>query len=221
MIPDRLRTALIAAHIVSLATLFRSVVYERWITVLASLLLLAGASAALRGRTWGIGVSLAAATAFPAAWLLGIAPPWFALVGLVGALPFVLSLRAMAQFDKVATALGTTLAGVGALGCAITFKIAAPWLFATFPSLRPSWEAGNFVPALIITTVAFGLSMAGRTKRASLGSETGAASEAGARAHSTTTRVRVAPEQREPVGSEPDAWANDEDEASESRGRRT
>jgi hypothetical protein len=223
MSPDRLRTALIAAQIVSIATLFRSVVYERWITVLASLLLLAGASAALRGRTWGIGVSLAAATAFPAAWLLGIAPPWFALVGWIGALPFMLSLRAMAQFDKGATALGAALAGVGAIGSAITFKAAAPWLFSTFPSLRPSWEAANFGPALIITTVALGLTITSRPKRAALASSSAGVHTGSAGAASEVSRVRVAPPAQAPVElglethDERDAENEADDEASDGR----
>jgi hypothetical protein len=219
MSPDRLRTALIAAQVVSIATLFRSVVYERWITVLASFLLLVGASAALRGRTWGIGVSLAAATAFPAAWLLGIAPPWFALVGWIGALPFMLSLRAMAQFDKGATALGATLAGVGAIGSAITFKAAAPWLFSTFPSLRPSWEAGNIWWALFITTVALVLAISSGAKRAALASSSTEVHTRSAAAASEASRVRVASPTRAPVehGRETRGENDADDEASDER----
>src|SRR5262249_12999987 len=55
-------------------------------------------------RTRGIGLVLAAASWFPIAWAIGIAPVWFCLVGLVGALPFALTSRALARFDKQAGA---------------------------------------------------------------------------------------------------------------------
>lgn len=138
MLPRSLHVSLIAAHAVGFATLIRSVAFDRWITVAASLLLILGATAALRGRTWGTALSLASAIAFPVAWAIGIAPPWFVFVGLIGALPFVLASGALARFDRSATAwLAGLAAGLGALG-AVAWKLVAWDLFAAFPALRPS-----------------------------------------------------------------------------------
>jgi hypothetical protein len=136
----RLRLALLAVEAVGAATLFRSIAYDRWITVLASVLLITGAIAAQRSRVWGIGLAFGAAVAFPVAWAIGIAPMWFCLVGLAGALPFALTLRAFMRFDRGATALLATLAAsAGALG-AIAWKEYALTTFAMFPSLLPSIE---------------------------------------------------------------------------------
>ena len=92
----RLQLSLVIAQVVGAATLLRSVAYDRWITVLAAALLIVGASAARRGRSWGVGLALGAAASFPVAWAIGIAPPWFCLVG---ALPFAIASRAFARFD--------------------------------------------------------------------------------------------------------------------------
>ncbi len=138
MLPRSLHVSLIAAHAVGFATLIRSVAFDRWITVVASLLLIVGATAALRGRTWGTALSLASAVAFPVAFAIGIAPPWFVFVGLIGALPFVLASGALARFDRRATAwLAGIAAGMGAFG-AVAWKLIAWDLFAAFPALRPS-----------------------------------------------------------------------------------
>ena len=137
----RFRLSLVVLQLVGLATLLRSIAYDRWITVLASVLLLVGAAAAQRGRTWGVALSFAAAMAFPVAWMIGIAPPWFALVGLVGAMPFAIASRAFARFDKGATRVLTVVAAsAGALG-ALAWKEYAWSIISTFPSFRPSLEA--------------------------------------------------------------------------------
>lgn len=138
MLPRSLNVSLIAAHAVGFATLIRSVAFDRWITVVASLLLIVGATAALRGRTWGTALAFASAVAFPVAFAIGIAPLWFVFVGLIGALPFILASGALARFDRRATAwLAGIAAGLGASG-AIAWKLVAWDLFAAFPSLRPS-----------------------------------------------------------------------------------
>ena len=87
MLPRTVQTSLVAAQVVGFAPLLRSVAWDRWITVLVSVMLLLGTTAALRGRSWGIALSLAAAAFFPAAWLLGMAPFWFLAAGAVAAWP--------------------------------------------------------------------------------------------------------------------------------------
>ncbi|MDB4940826.1 MAG: hypothetical protein JWP97_360 [Labilithrix sp.] len=125
-------------QIVGVLTLLRSVALDRWVTVLASLVLLAGATAARRNRSWGVLLALAAASAFPVAFLIGIAPPWFMLVGLVGARPFLLSSRAFARFDKGAAALLAGLAvSFGAAGAVLWKEVVWP-VFLEHPMLWPS-----------------------------------------------------------------------------------
>jgi hypothetical protein len=132
------RLSLFTIHLVASATLIRSIIYDRWITVLASLVLLAGAAAVQRGKTWGVGVTLGAAAAFPTAWAIGIAPPWFCLVGAVGALPFLLTSRALARFDAAATALGASIAATTGLLAAVAWRAFAPLVIAHFPEFAPS-----------------------------------------------------------------------------------
>jgi hypothetical protein len=166
VLPRHLHVSLVAAHAVGFATLIRSVAFDRWITVLASLLLVAGATAALRGRTWGVILAFASATAFPVAWAIGIAPLWFVFVGLLGALPYMLVSGALAQIDKKAARWLTALAaGAGALG-AIGWKLVAWDVFAAFPSLRPSAfpQHGAAVLALLGAGMVAML-VASRTKR--------------------------------------------------------
>ncbi len=122
-------------------TLLRSIAYDRWITVFASVLLIVGAMAAQRGRSWGVALAFATACAFPVAFAIGIAPAWFCLVGLIGAWPFALSVRPFARFDKGATRLLAALAAIGGIGGAIAYKSVAWDLFTEFPSLRPSGDA--------------------------------------------------------------------------------
>ena len=128
-LPGHLVLSLGAVHAVAFATLFRSVLFERWTTVVASIALIIGASAALRARTWGIGVVLAVAAAFPGAVLLGFAPSWFWGVGIVGAIPFLLTLRPMARFDAGATALFAMLAGGTGVVAAYAWREAAYAIF--------------------------------------------------------------------------------------------
>lgn len=149
----RLHLALVATQLVAAATLVRSIAYDRWITVLASVLLLIGAAAAKRGKTWGIALSLASAAAFPVAFAIGIAPAWFCLVGMVGALPFAFTSRAFARFDKGATTLLAVLAATGGAIGAMAWKEMAWSVFYEIPLLRPSIEAqhGLALTALVAT----------------------------------------------------------------------
>lgn len=128
----RLSASLYVAQIVALATLVRSIVCERWITVLASALLIAGAQAALRNRTWGLGLALVTAAAFPAAHLLGMAPAWFWFVGAAGAAPFALTTRPMVRFDRGATILFAVLAVSAGFTCAMAWRETAPMVGAFF-----------------------------------------------------------------------------------------
>jgi hypothetical protein len=166
----RLQLSLVAAQLVGAATFLRSVAYDRWITVLASVLLIVGASAAKRGRSWGVGLALGAASAFPVAWAIGIAPAWFCLVGIVGALPFAIASRAFARFDKGATALLAFLAAsAGAIG-AIAWKEYAWSIFTTFPSSRPSLEAQHGLELTALTALVAVAALTARGKHESLAS---------------------------------------------------
>lgn len=162
----RLRLSLVAAQLVGAATLLRSIAYDRWITVIAAVLLIAGATAAQRGRAWGVALAFAAAAAFPVAFAIGIAPAWFCLVGLIGALPFALTSRAFARVDKGATALLTVLAASTGAAGAIAWKQYAWDVFEMFPSWMPSREAQHGVA---LTLVALAAALVVRTGRGALG----------------------------------------------------
>ncbi len=139
----RLELALALVHVAASATLLRSILYDRWITVLASLVLLGGAAAARRGKTWGIGVALGAGAAFPMARMLGMAPAWFWAVGAIGALPFLLTSRSLARFDAKATAVGASLATTVGLLSALGWRVFAPAIVTAFPALRPGFTPAN------------------------------------------------------------------------------
>lgn len=145
MSPRRLRLAVLAAEIAAVATLARSIAYDRWITVLAASVLLVGALAARRQRTWGVGLALGAAASFPVAFLVGIAPAWFVLVGIAGALPFLATSRALARFDARSTAFLATLAAAVGAACAWGWKQIAWSVFEAVPALGPGLEASHGV----------------------------------------------------------------------------
>jgi hypothetical protein len=145
----------LAVELAGAATLIRSIAYDRWITVLASVLLLVGATATRRGRAWGVGLTFAAASAFPVAWAIGIAPAWFGLIGLLGALPFALMTRAFVRFDARATALLAAIAAALGASGAIAWKQYHLVAFQAFPSLLPSlhFNHGLAISALISATL--------------------------------------------------------------------
>lgn len=154
MLLRQVRASLFFVQLVALATLLRSIAYDRWITVLAAVLLLVGATAAQRGRSWGVALTFAQAMAFPVAWMVGIAPAWFCLVGLIGALPFLLTSGAFARFDKGATRLLAALAVTGGAAGAIAWKEWAWSVFDAFPSLTPSAHLHH--PLVVALVAAFG-----------------------------------------------------------------
>jgi hypothetical protein len=169
VLPPRLSSSLYLSQLVAFLTLIRSVAYDRWITVLGSVLLIIGATAALRHRTWGIGLMLASAVAFPVAWAIGIAPPWFCLVGLAGALPFVHSWRAMVRFDRGAAMLYAALATIGGTATALLWKTYAYSVFDAIPALTPTDEAGHLgllgaTAAMAAIAIASGLRVGGCTQ---------------------------------------------------------
>jgi hypothetical protein len=184
----RLRLSLVIAQAVGVLTLLRSIAFDRWITVLASLLLIGGAMAAQRGRTWGVPLAFAAAVAFPVAFLIGIAPPWFCLVGLAGAWPFALSARPFARFDKGATVLLAAITTTLGAAAAITWKEVAWSVFVTFPSLRPSIDAQHGVALAAVLAVVVG-ALAGRARHPAI--RVGAESEAGEARVRIGERVRI------------------------------
>ncbi|HSO31922.1 MAG TPA: hypothetical protein VLT33_05385 [Labilithrix sp.] len=162
MLPRRVRLSLLAAQVISVATLLRSIAFDRWITVLASLLLIGGAMAARRGKAWGIGLTFATAVWFPVAFAIGIAPAWFCLVGLVGALPFAFTLRPFARFDKGATALLAGIAAATGTAIALAWKELAWSIFQVVPSLAPSGVAQHGL--LVTTTLLVVLGIASRSR---------------------------------------------------------
>lgn len=127
---DRVQASLFAVVFVALPLIMRCVVYERWVTLFGALMLVVGALAAIRWRTWGVGLVLCAGTAFPTAHLLGMAPAWFWGVGVAAALPFALSWRPMAFFDRSAAALYAVVAVGGGITCALAFYEYGAWVEA-------------------------------------------------------------------------------------------
>lgn len=189
----RVASSLLIAEAVGVATLLRSIAYDRWITVLASLFLIGGALAAQRGRTWGVGMSFAAAVSFPVAFAIGIAPPWFCLVGLAGMLPFALTWRPLARFDKGATAVLAAAAVTAGTAAAMAWKEMAWDVFTAFPSLMPSRYAHHDVALLATVAVTVGL-VAGwrRTAR-----------DAAEASSDTATRYRIVDSERSMALDEP------------------
>ncbi len=120
-----------------MATLVRSVAFDRWITVLVASMLFVGALAAKRDRAWGVALALVSAAWFPVAWMIGIAPSWFAFVGAAGMMPFLIASRAFAKFDRGATTLLAGIAGVLGAAGAIGWKAAAIPIMHAIPALRP------------------------------------------------------------------------------------
>jgi hypothetical protein len=129
-LPAKVQVSLILVLLMAVPMFARCVSHGYWVTVVATGMLVAGALASLAGRTWGVGLTLLAGSAFPAAYFLGMAPPIFLGVGYVGALPFVLTWKPMAFFDRPAAKLFATLAIAGGIACAVTWHEVGPWVVA-------------------------------------------------------------------------------------------
>lgn len=215
MVAHRLRNSLYVAQLVALATLVRSVAFDRWITVLASLALFAGATAATRGKTWGVGVALAAATVFPAVFALGMAPGWFLMVGLLGALPFLHASRVLAKFDARATAILATLAASLGVGVAFAWRAYAWDLFSSIPALRPSFYPHHLAAVLAILA---GAIVARRSLfRSSLAVPAGADAQG---ANETLARVAIDAPTRVAVDMDDEAFEDEESRAAAAAARR-
>lgn len=118
-LPRHLVLALVASESLGLALVARSLLLGRVTTVVVATLLVVGAQAALRERTWGVGLLLGTATAFGVAAATGFGPGWFAVVAALSALPFAMTLGPMVRFDGAAAAtfamLSTALGAAGAM----------------------------------------------------------------------------------------------------------
>lgn len=150
VLPRDLRTSLLATQLLAFATLARSVAYGYWFTIGVSTLMIVGALAAMRSRTWGVALTFATATTFTAAALLGIAPAWFLGVGAVGALPFLLSSESMARFDRQATTWLAALASGAGAALAVAWNVVAWSVFVTVPALAPTRFVSNGLAATAV-----------------------------------------------------------------------
>lgn len=204
-----MQTALTLANVAGLVMLLRSVAFDRWISVFAAALLLTGVAAARRNRTWGVALSFASAAAFPVFVAIGIAPPWFLLVGALGMLPFAIAARSFAKFDKAATillaAIGASLGGLLAVG----WSQVAPSLFDTLPFIRPSYYAHHGFALLGITGLAIAASVRRRRKEAASNTASSSSSE------ETSTRYRIGEPMRVASANEAELAYADEFEPEE------
>jgi hypothetical protein len=197
VLPRSVQTSLLATQLVAFATLARSVAYDRWFTVVISSLMIIGALAAVRHRTWGVVLSFATAVTLAVVSLIGIAPMWFVGVGAIGALPFLLTSEALGRFDRQATALLAGMAaGVGA-SVAVAWKLVAWNVFVSFPMLWPSERAqhGLAVSAVLALAAFVTLAQRARYRR-----------EEGVRVAAEPALVRIAD-----VGHTPPSAAYEED----------
>jgi hypothetical protein len=138
VLPRNVHLSILLVQLVAIATLMRSIAFDRWITILASIVLLVGAAAAKRNRAWGVALMFAQAIAFPVAFIVGIAPAWFCLVGALGMIPFMLTAPGFARVDRGATRLLAALAFAGGSLGAIVWKKIAWDVFDAIPFFYPS-----------------------------------------------------------------------------------
>lgn len=163
MLPVHVRRALGVAQLVGAATLLHSAAYSYWATVLAAWLLVVGATAAKRGRAWGVALGFAMAASFAAAFLLEMAPSWFCIVAAAGGLPFALTLRAFTRADKMATVALTALSAALGVAAASAWWFVAWPLFGALPLIRPTWHAS--IPSMLVGAGLLGIVAAAGWKR--------------------------------------------------------
>jgi hypothetical protein len=197
-------------QLVSIATLMRSIAFDRWITIFASLVLLAGAAAAKRNRAWGVALMFAQAVAFPAAFMIGIAPAWFCLVGAVAMIPFMLTAPGFMRVDRGATRLLYALAIAGGALGAITWKKIAWDVFEAIPFLSPSGSAHH--GWIVAAVAALGVGIAVRDRKLVDAAEEEA--RAGALA-GTSTNARIASPARIAIPDETSHIDEETDDAME------
>lgn len=208
VLPRNVRLSILAVQLVTIATLMRSVAFDRWITILASLVLLVGAAAAKRNRAWGVALMFAQAAAFPVAFMIGIAPAWFCLVGAVGMIPFLLTAPGFARVDRGATRLLASLAFAGgALGAIVWKKIA----WDVFEAIPFFWPSGYPHHGWIVAAIAaLGLGIAVRDRKLVDAEEAEEGAGAGA---SASMNARIAVPAR--IAAEPEISLTEEEEERE------
>ena len=135
-VPLHVVLSLLAAEIIGIDVIVLCLTGQghvgRFVTASAACGLLLGAIAGMRGRTWGVGLLLASASAFFVSGVLGMGPPFFFLVAALGALPFALTAKYMARFDLGATILFALGAGTLGLGASIAWCALAPAVIPMF-----------------------------------------------------------------------------------------
>ncbi|MBX3258714.1 MAG: hypothetical protein KIS78_08480 [Labilithrix sp.] len=129
-LPLHVIVSLLAVHVVAFDVLVGCAASHahlgRFVTATAAAGLAFGATAALCERTWGVGLTLAAATSFFVAGALGMGPATFFVVAAVGALPFLFTMKHMARFHLGATVLFALLAGAAGTTASFAWSAIAP-----------------------------------------------------------------------------------------------
>lgn len=162
VLPRNVSLSILLVQLVAIATLMRSIAFDRWITIFAALVLLVGAAAAKRNRAWGVALMFAQAIAFPAAFLIGIAPAWFCFVGAIGMIPFMLAAPGFARLDRGATRLLAALAVAGGSLGAIVWKKIAWDVFDAIPALYPSGYPHHGWIVAAVAALGLGIAFRGR-----------------------------------------------------------
>lgn len=135
------RFALAPAFVAGAALIYDGAGAQLWLTVLAGAMMVSGALAAGRGRTWGIVACFFPGVAALLAAAVGMAPSWFYWAGAAGVLPFGLLVRAMARRDRAAVALLVSLTfGVAIVALFVWHQI-VEWLVARSPHLFRGFNA--------------------------------------------------------------------------------
>jgi len=134
MLLRRVRAALFLAQLASLCTFVRAaaqipVYILAASTALAAAGMFLGATAALRARTWGIGLAFASAVAFASAAALKMGPSFFWAVAVAGTMPMLLSTKPFVRFSRSATILFALLAIAAGVGSALAWRQLAPLIW--------------------------------------------------------------------------------------------
>lgn len=99
-------------------------------TTTGGAIMCAGAMAALRRRTWGVGVVFTASAAFATAAAMDMGPPIFWAFALAGAVPMALGAKPFARFDKAAAGLFVGIALALGIGTALAWSQLWPTVWA-------------------------------------------------------------------------------------------
>jgi len=133
----RVQIALFAAQLASLYTFCRAAVqipvYILAVsTALGAAGMFLGATAALRSRTWGVGLAFASAVAFASAAALKMGPSFFWVVAVAGSAPMFLSTKPFVRFSRSATILFALIAIVLGVGSAFAWRELAPHVWGYY-----------------------------------------------------------------------------------------